>query len=973
MLDSMGANHLLFASRDVLVDQIHQLSFQKQEKDAALQQAQYIIDAQSQQIWQLQAQLTKAMAAKWENPRTFDMQPSGMIYSIEPSGHRKEIGTMKLEQAEAFTSVMDGQKKMYIKVCYCCGIGLCDTAVIPAEQIVKGNLLPYFKVFQRKCSAALAKEFLYWMMMQILNNGSLAKTCYPEFPGLYLQTEDGTITDINYVYSSGEEDEAVKPYLSNHYLHKTLPFTDKSFTQLLSEVQPYLTGNAVYVLLAFGLAGMLSNYLAVTFHELPVILTVAAQDADGEALASVCLGTYDRCKPPRSLTMTKTELTRQLCAAKDETIVLYDDTTAESNVKRSSAVNTVLRIRSDEKYKPHNIAILSRTIHHFIPVERVLPLEMENGFGKGISAAERCQLGQSLSEMSCYLVEEFSYSFPSHSKKLESVIEKLKAEEHDFRSEGAKTTFAVLYGVLQLWAEIFRTALPDGFKSYLAKLITDAQSMETGKELAVINEFFRKLNQGISSGLLGLTELGREMAFREGQNILIHDGDLLLMEESTVREIFLPHMTTVATVSGILTALAAEGYLVSTNGHRKPTTVYDENRFPKQLKLIAFRFQEMVSSGLLQYIECQKTKQYFCQEAPKAHFVPLIHNALSATAGQLLQRGSNQHRFVTGKSGSGKTVFLILLLYWLCHAGNRVVVFDANASFTREALEAVLPMAFIEEHVTFHRIEEDGLPVDLFHTYAEDKPLARKNMLCNILGEAIHEPSQNQEIALKTIVGRMMQQTCTPSYLDFLEQLEAAEGASETSVANKLAPLFEELFENGEEPQDDWFTFLGKCKEVVILSMEDVMGENGSQMTDMLLASLYYAQCHAETPGQLSIFIDEIQNQNLSAKSIISKILKEGRKHGIDLNFATQYVDSAKQNRMMKQASLSVYFRPDLASRASVASMLGLKKSEMYKLDELKTGECFVQGTVYNFEAGCAEEAVISGRTQLLTDESEQV
>ncbi len=159
-------------------------------------------------------------------------------------------------------------------------------------------------------------------------------------------------------------------------------------------------------------------------------------------------------------------------------------------------------------------------------------------------------------------------------------------------------------------AEIFHATLPDGCKDYLAKCIADSQNMETGKELAVVNEFFRQLNCDISSGVLSIAELGRDMAFREKQNIIIHDDDLLLMEESTVKDVFLPHMTTAATVNGILTALAAEGYLFSTNGHRKPTTVYDENRIPKQLKLIAFRYQEMVSSDLLRHIESMKTKQY---------------------------------------------------------------------------------------------------------------------------------------------------------------------------------------------------------------------------------------------------------------------------------------------------------------------------------------------------------------------------
>lgn len=399
-------------------------------------------------IAHLQGQLARSNAEKLENPRTFDMQPDGVIYSIEPSGHRKPVGTMKLEKAEAFTSVVDGKVRNYIKVSYCCGAGLCDTAVIPAEQVVKGILLSYFKVFQKRCSKALANEFLYWMMMKIMNSGNLGLTCYPEFPGMYFQAEDGIITDVDYVCSSGEEDQTIKPYLSAHYLRKTLPFMDKSFSQLYAAVQPYLTGNAVYVLLAFGLAGLLSTYLMVSHYELPVILTVAAQDADGEVLASVFLSTYDRCKPPRSLTMTKTELTKLLRAAKDETVVLIDDTTSESNVKRSSSLDTVLGIRSDEAYKPHNVAILSRTIHHFIPGERALPLELEEGFGKGVQTVQRCKLSQSLAEMYRYLADEFCYCFSSHSQKLNAMIEALKAEEHGFTSESGKATFAVLYGVL---------------------------------------------------------------------------------------------------------------------------------------------------------------------------------------------------------------------------------------------------------------------------------------------------------------------------------------------------------------------------------------------------------------------------------------------------------------------------------------------------------------------------------------------
>lgn len=143
-------------------------------------------------------------------------------------------------------------------------------------------------------------------------------------------------------------------------------------------------------------------------------------------------------------------------------------------------------------------------------------------------------------------------------------------------------------------------------------------------------------------------------------------------------------------------------------------------------------------------------------------------------------------------------------------------------------------------------------------------------MLFNILIEAIHEASQNQEIALKNID--------SPKYIDIMEQFECVENVSEKSIADKFSSIFENIIDSKIETEDDWFTFLDKCKKIVVISTEDIMNGNDSQLTDMLLASLYYAQLHETEPHQLSIFIDEIRNQNLSEKSIISKILKEGRK-----------------------------------------------------------------------------------------------
>lgn len=931
-------------------------------------QANAMLIAKDQIICQLNAQNAFLRTQREETARTFSIDTNGNVRSNEPNGKHKEIGIFKIKNFYIFSATINGINQFYVIVEYWNGIEVLSTAMVPIDKINKGSLTQYFTTFKRTCSKSLANEFLYDMLMRCIHSENIGGCItIPEFPGLTLNKKDDKIKSATYTCCSIQLPDLIKQHVSHAYQSKLLPMTNELPENIIAAILPYIKTPSTLVLILFKLAGITSTYWEAIHLPISNILVVSTNNLDSEAMASCMLKTYNRTQPPKPLTMSKTELTQLLSESKDETIVLIDDTTSESKVKRSSSLDVICSERSSEKYKPHNIAILSKTIQHLLPSGKALVLDIEEGFGANITGAERNQLCNHLDAMTRIFVDTFCSHFSDYGKKLQTWAEELKIEVREqLPTEDSKNTFAVLYSVLRLWCCIFHTTIPKNIKKFLLTLIQNSLHTAEGNSAAIINEFSRVLNNALSAGIINIRECSRDMCFTEDQNIAIHDSDLMLLEESTMRNIFLPKITTASTVNGILSALKEEGYLVATNGHRKPTTVYDENRIPIQKKLIAFKYEGIVSMNVLQYIHSQKTKQYFKNNVSFSNFIPLIQNYLGETAGQVLISDSNQHRFVTGKSGSGKTVFLIQLLYHLCKAGNRIVVFDSNSSFTKETLMKTLPDDFVMNHITFHNIEESGVPVNLFHTYCTDNPLTRKNMLCSILGEAIHNPSQNQELALKNIVKKMMQKTDSPSYIDLLDQFENTEDVSEKSVAGRLESVFEEIIDSGIETLDDWSTYLSTCKEIVIISMEDIMYENGSQMTDMLLASLYYAQCHEIEKRQLSIFIDEIQNQNLSGKSIITKLLKESRKNLIDMNFATQYVTDMKQNRMLKQAGLSVYFKPDLASRASVANMLGLKKSEIYKLDELRTGECFVQGTVYNFEAGCSEEAIISGKTALV-------
>ena len=56
---------------------------------------------------------------------------------------------------------------------------------------------------------------------------------------------------------------------------------------------------------------------------------------------------------------------------------------------------------------------------------------------------------------------------------------------------------------------------------------------------------------------------------------------------------------------------------------------------------------------------------------------------------------------------------------------------------------------------------------------------------------------------------------------------------------------------------------------------------------------------------QFNIFIDEIQNENLEKGSIISQIMREGRKYNLGLNISTQFIGSIRESHTLRQAGIN--------------------------------------------------------------------
>lgn len=462
------------------------------------------------------------------------------------------------------------------------------------------------------------------------------------------------------------------------------------------------------------------------------------------------------------------------------------------------------------------------------------------------------------------------------------------------------------------------------------------------------------------------------MKFTLGTNKAIIKSDLILLEEDTIKHKILPFMRLTNKLPTLLKSLKSNDLLFCTKDNRYTTTVYDEYGFSKRIDLIALKYQNIIDLDVQHIVDDSNTKDYFQAKEPDCIYIPLVTNYAGNIAYQEINFDAkeNRHIFVTGKSGSGKTVQMSQLIASLRNLDEKIVIFDSSDSFTQEELSRNLSQEFVDKYVTFHQIETDGLPINPFLFDSNLRTTEIKNRITGILSSPFDDLSQNQVNTLKQAVSETLKEDEDNfNILGLIDTLSGdskdGNGRVKKTVCNKLMPLAEDMTEN-EPINQTWDELLEDSNDIVVISMANNSAFPGNKIIDLLLASLFmYQREHTDT--HLNVFIDEIQSQNLTSSGPITKVLKEGRKYQMSLIYATQTIskNSGEKVKTLKQAGTSMYFKPDITSIDTIAEFLHLNNRDKHKLDELEVGQCFVQGNVYNHIQKTNLPVIIHGNTYM--------
>ena len=302
----------------------------------------------------------------------------------------------------------------------------------------------------------------------------------------------------------------------------------------------------------------------------------------------------------------------------------------------------------------------------------------------------------------------------------------------------------------------------------------------------------------------------------------------------------------------------------------------------------------------------------------------------------------NGHILETGRSRSGKTYAMQILEERIANEGGCVVVLDYNGTHSNvrksgqiqriEIYKKGLPFLLLTPLTlldgSFER-EMDIMEavVDVFHTVA---PLQSKQRMA--LREAVLMAITDKSGKEKDEFRRIM------------AALKELEDSSAESVLDKFFPIF-----SGVRVWSQNRFSLEKGK----IQLFDLNGY--SPYVQRLLAELIIAviwrwrrvkRDGADCP--VYIVCDEFQLLSLKRDSVLSQILREGRKFHVSLLLATQTLETFDRGEkaMLQQAATHLYFRPAEGEIKSIIRYLGAEDTEGTKkiLQSLACGESLASG-----------------------------
>ncbi len=331
----------------------------------------------------------------------------------------------------------------------------------------------------------------------------------------------------------------------------------------------------------------------------------------------------------------------------------------------------------------------------------------------------------------------------------------------------------------------------------------------------------------------------------------------------------------------------------------------------------------------------------------------------------------NRHLVIFGSSGNGKTYAIQCILAELARQGLNTLVLDYSQSFApNEILPPVRPY-FPEERQ--HFVCNQPLPINPFtrqpvmlgSTLSRETPFIVADRITDIFKKVFDLGSQQVNILHAAICACLERhEVATLHEVENMLGLFLEDGEHPRKSLETLRPHIQKFGRlkpfadcRGKAGWEELYHVMPPCNHV--FQFANIAPLSAGGMIEFVLWDLFFdAQRRGHPQNPSVVVLDEIQNLSMGDNSPLAKILREGRKFGMGLIAATQFLAGLKPAALslLNQAACKLYFRPsdnemadcgklfhDVDPNCSAAEwkarLAGLGRGECYLVGPAKPGE----------------------------------
>ncbi|MDE5619009.1 MAG: hypothetical protein K2I80_00585 [Ruminococcus sp.] len=911
--------------------------------------------------------------------RFFTENNEGVAFCIESNGTRPKtirIGVISIAKAQNYKIFKNGNYTDYIFVTYYDSKRFKRNAIFTEDELTNKKILKYFHGFECECkSKQLANDYLASRIHDIKPGST---SIINEYPGFAPFINQNNIEKAHFICNSECIPPEILRLFSPNIINRRLPNHQKNITEIKSAVSAFLDAPEKCLLFTFNICGILSSLLNEIGYDMEQFLVISSTDYNDTKYASMYLKLYDRNKPSLSFDDSKPMIQKVFSTSRDETIVISECTNIDNQSRRKDMLKLILSL--DSQAQPHNTAIISTAAQYILSSEKKICMTLSRLFPGGLTPEEENNLFNSLNDISRHFIDFCCNQYSDIKSDLIFSISFLfnETNQQNFQNIQCLKSWCILLVVFEMFKTYYDIPFSTKeFKNYLYHTLNISFEKTGGNSEAIVNDFTQALNEVIRNHNVEIISYSKNMNFTPGNNEIILKDNMLAMEEETLIQKILPLMTTTNSVLHVLQSLNEDNLLYTSSKGEKESlryklTVYSHG-MSRRYSFIAMEKDGILDNDNADMLSGIKTSEWFAKILPTTPVIPIITNQNGFIASQefAANRQDNLHFFTTGLPDYGKTHHLTERMCSLQKQGIRTVVFDVSGSFTKDEIIEKLSVDgddkilnevenYVNEHITFHNIETEDIPVEPLTLHFSDDITEKKNILFSIIMSHFGSFGKVQEVFMAQLIANLIA-TNNLSIMNAYNHIVNVDYPEEQYTLYLQIKEHFSCFKDYKCVNRGWDEFLDNSKDIIIISMNASSKTGGYALIDILMMSLFYHQ-RFNPAKHLGIFVDEIHSQNLKPQGPITQILREGRKFRTFLNYATQFLSkkNTDANAVIKLAGMSAFFNPDDTSALAVSKSLGISQKELVGMN---VGECFIKGDVYNYQKQIRENKVLHGRT----------